>query len=59
MCSYDGKQYRSTSRKLKTKLIYDPAIPLLDIYTGQPDPPEGFKGEAWILTPDLNVRPEP
>ena len=25
----------STSKKLKTKLIYDPAIPLLDIYTGK------------------------
>ena len=31
-CSHCGKQYGSFSKKLKTELPYDPAIPLLGIY---------------------------
>ena len=31
-CSHDGKQYGSSSKKLKTELPYDPAILLLEIY---------------------------
>ena len=31
-CSYCGKQYGGSSKKLKTELPYDPAIPLLGMY---------------------------
>ena len=31
-CSHYGKQYGSSSKKLKLKLPYDPAIPLLGSY---------------------------
>ena len=31
-CSHYGKQYGASSKKLKIKLPYDPAIPLLGIY---------------------------
>ena len=31
-CSHYGKQYGGSSKKLKTELPYDPAIPLLGIY---------------------------
>ena len=31
-CSHYGKLYGDSSKKLKTELLYDPAIPLLGIY---------------------------
>ena len=32
-CSHSGEQYGGFSKELKIELLYDPAIPLLDIYT--------------------------
>ena len=31
-CNHCGKQYGCSSKKLKTVLLYDPAVPLLGIY---------------------------
>ena len=31
-CNHYGKQYRDSAKKLKTEVLFDPAIPLLDLY---------------------------
>ena len=44
-CSHYGKQYEASSKKLKIKLSYDPAIPLPGIY------PKTTKTQKDICTP--------
>ena len=38
-CSYCGKQYGISFRKLKMELPFDPAIPLLGLYPKNPETP--------------------
>ena len=38
-CSHCGKQYGISSKKLKMKLPFDPAIPLLGLYSKNPETP--------------------